>query len=93
MMRIIFCALAASLIVAGASAAHAHIPTKCATHVQELQWALEGQDDTQEHVDLAVEVGRDIRPALVKQYARISRQVRHKALLLVDCIVEPPSVE
>ena len=92
------CAIAAGAATFFATAAaQAHIPAECAVRVQELEWALEGQDDTREHVDLVLQIYADeeeavIRPGLLSQYVRINNSVRSKALLLIGCIVEPPSV-
>ena len=92
------CAIAAvAATFFATTAAHAHIPSECAVHVQELELALEGQDDTREHVDLVLQIYADekeaaIRSGLLAQYARINNHVRHKALLLFGCIIEPPSV-
>ena len=90
-------------LAVGAAPAQAHIPTECAVRVQELEWSLEGQKDTREHVDLQLQIimtqveiygeARDrFRHGLIEQYVRISDHVRHKALLLFHCIEEPPSV-
>ena len=94
----------ASLILA-ASAAHAHIPAECAVRVQELGWALEGHDDTEDNVifsrdlmetDLAVDgkynldrAERHIRQLDV--FINVLESVRSKALLLFSCITEPPT--
>ena len=97
-------AAAAILTLAvGAATAHAHTPTECAVRVQELEWALEGQNDTREHVDLKLQIianeielhGEAVsrfRHGLIEQYVRINDHFRSKALLLFHCIVEPPSV-
>ena len=81
-----------ALMVACSAPAKAHIPAECAAHVQQLEWALEGQDETSEHVTLALEhADGAIRAGLVEQYARVSGNVRSKALLLIGCIMDPPS--
>lgn len=92
MKRIVLCALAAGMILA-APAAEAHIPAECAASTQALTWALEGQDETGEHLDLALEHAETIRAGLVKQYARTSDNVRSKALLLFHCIINPPTID
>ena len=97
-------AAAAILTIAiGAAPVQAHIPAECAVRVQDLELALEGQNDTREHVDLRLgaiksqiensgEATMRFRPGLIEQYVRISDHVRSKALLLFHCIMEPPSV-
>ena len=49
-------------LAVGAAPAQAHIPTKCAVRVQELEWSLEGQKDTREHVDLQLQIIKTQEP-------------------------------
>ena len=101
------CVIAAVLVatILAAPAASAHIPAECAVRVQELGWALEGHDDTEDNVifsrdlmetDLAVDgkynldrAERHIRQLDV--FINVLESVRSKALLLFSCITEPPT--
>ena len=105
MIRVVFGALAASVILA-ASAAQAHIPAECAVRSQELGWALETHSEVEDAAsfshelnDAQIEVHGDINLDRAKRHIRqldvvinVLENVRHKALLLFNCIHEPPSV-
>ena len=94
-----------ALLVACAAPAKAHLPAECAVRSQELGWALEGAETVHENVEFTREIYQlpavadaelhlhriDSHVRQLEVYIRVLEGVRSKALLLIGCIMDPPS--